>query len=97
MDQIQLKVGREILILNENDIVMDNGACIQIITRYTGRGAEIYPVKMSKKLFSELKRVEYLYTNTELAERAREKYNSRVTLYKFNISAMCKYKEYQVG
>lgn len=96
MAQIQLKVGREILKLNENDIVMDNGACIQVITRYTGKGFDKYPVKMSKKLFADLKTVGYLYTNAQLGELSRKKYGGRVILYKFNIDAMCEHKEYQI-
>lgn len=96
MAHIQLKVGREILELNENDIVMNNGACIQIITRYTGKGFDKYPVKMSKKLFTDLKTVGYLYTNAQLEELSKKKYSGSVTLYKFNIGAMCEHKEYQI-
>lgn len=89
---IKLKIGREIYNINENDIVMDNGACIQVVTKKVGTLWEGYhSLKMSKKLFNDLKKVNYLYTNDELNKIALEKYEGvSVTLYKFDIERMCK-------
>lgn len=88
---IKLKIGREIYNINENDIVMDNGACIQVVTKKVRTLWEGHPLKMSKKLFNDLKKVNYLYTNDELNKIALEKYEGvSVTLYKFDIERMCK-------
>lgn len=85
---IQLKIGKEIYNINENDIVMDNGSCIQVITKKKQDGWYSYPVKMSKKLFSDLKKVAYLYTNEELEKISAKKYAIPVTLYKFDTERM---------
>ncbi len=33
---VKLKVGRNVLDINENDLILDNGACYQIITKRIG-------------------------------------------------------------
>lgn len=85
---IELKIGRKIYNIDENDIVMDNGACIQVITKMAGAAWREHPVIMSKKLFSDLKKVGFLYTNSELEDIATKKYHSTSTLYKFDIDRM---------
>ena len=35
---IQLKVGRNVLNIDENDLILDNGVCYQIITKKIGNG-----------------------------------------------------------
>lgn len=50
----KLKVGRNIIELDEKDLVLDNGACYQIVTKRVGGLDWYYPV-MSKKLFHDLK------------------------------------------
>ena len=35
---VTLKVGRNILNINENDLILDNGSCYQIITKQIGSG-----------------------------------------------------------
>lgn len=39
---MDLKVGRDILDINEKDIILDNGACYQIITKEVGKLWETY-------------------------------------------------------
>lgn len=85
---IELKIGRSIYNIDENDIVMDNGACIQVITKMTGAAWREHPVIMSKKLFCDLKKVGFLYTNDELKDVAKKKYRDMVTLYKFDLERM---------
>lgn len=88
---VKIKVGRNILDINENDLILDNGVCYQIITKRIGFGFnESIPV-MSKKLFSDLKKCELIFTSEGLRQAAIEKYgNHVVTFYKFNIDQMQK-------
>lgn len=88
---VKLKVGRNILGIDENDLILDNRACYQIITKRIGFGFnESIPV-MSKKLFADLKKCELIFTSEELRQAAIEKYgNSVVAFWKFNIDKMQK-------
>jgi len=51
---VKLKVGRDIIELDEKDLILDNGACYQIVTKKVGGFNWHYPI-MSKKLFHDLK------------------------------------------
>ncbi len=88
---VKLKVGRNILDIDENDLILDDGACYQIITKRIGFGFnESIPV-MSKKLFADLKKCELIFTSERLRQAAIEKYgNSVVAFWKFNIDKMQK-------
>lgn len=33
MIQIELKIGRSTIFIDEKDIIMDNGACVQVLTK----------------------------------------------------------------
>lgn len=89
---VKLKVGRNVLDINENDLILDNGACYQIITKRIGFGFnESIPV-MSKKLISELKKCELIFTSEGLRQAAIEKYgNHVVTFWKFDVNQMKKW------
>lgn len=89
-DTLQLKIGRKTFNIDDNDVIMDNGAIIQVITKKTGYGWNAYPLKMSKKLYNELRKFEFLYTDEDLKRYSIEKYHGEVTLYKFNIEKMKK-------
>lgn len=86
--EVRLKIGREICTINESDIVMDNGSCVQLISRKKHQVWNLYSINMSKKMFSDLKKNGYLYTNKELEDMAAEKYYSSVVLYKFDVERM---------
>lgn len=88
---VKLKVGRNILDISENDLILDNGACYQVTTKRIGFGFnESIPV-MSKKLFKDLKKCELIFTSEGLRQAAIEKYgNNVVTFWKFNIDQMQK-------
>ena len=60
---VKLKVGRNILHIDENDRILDNGACYQIITHKVGSGFDSYCPVMSKKLFNDLKKCELIFTS----------------------------------
>lgn len=88
---IQLKIGREVYNINENDVVMDNGSCIQVITKKVGTLWEGYhALKMSKKLFKDLRTCGYLYTNELINKMWNGRYLGTATLYKFDIERMSK-------
>ena len=78
---MDLKVGRNILDINEKDIILDNGACYQIITKEAGKLWETYSPIMSKKLFDRLNRCGAVYTI--------EKYHTNsCTFWAFNIEKL---------
>lgn len=86
---IKLKVGRNILNLDENDLILDNGSCYQIVTKEVRRGFDYYHPVMAKKLFNDLKKTNLIFTNHELRQAAINKYRcSGVTYWKFNIAKM---------
>ncbi|WP_448902319.1 hypothetical protein [Eubacterium sp.] len=88
---IELKVGRNIIELDDKDLILDNGACYQIITREIGSGFDKHSPKMSKKLFNDLKKLELIYTSKTLRQAAIKRYGSHVkTYWKFNIERMQK-------
>lgn len=86
---VKLKVGRDILNIDNNDLILDNGACYQIITKEKNEGFKSYPVRMSKKLFNDLKKYDLIFTNEGLKQDAIKRYSmSSVTYWKFNIEKM---------
>lgn len=86
---VKLKVGRNILNIDENDLILDNGACYQIITKEVGCGFDKYCPVMSKKLFNDLKKCELIFTSEGLRQAALKRYGSSVISYwKFNINKM---------
>ena len=87
---VKLKVGRNIIELDEKDLILDNGSCYQIITKKVGGFDWYYPV-MSKKLFHDLKKLELIFTSEGLKQNAIKKYGTSViTYWKFNIERMQK-------
>ena len=86
---IQLKVGRNILNIDDNDLILDNGACYQIITKQIGNGLNKATPVMCKKLFSDLKKCDLIFTSEGLRLAAKQKYGNHVqTYWKFNIERM---------
>ena len=86
---VELKVGRNILSIDENDLILDNGACYQIVTKKIGSGFNKTTPLMSKKLFSDLKKCELIFTSEGLRLAAIKKYGNHVQTYrKFNVERM---------
>lgn len=91
METISLKVGRDILEIDKNDLILDNKACYQIITKEVVKINCKHSPVMSKKLFNDLKKCELIFTNEELKQMAIKKYNiNSVMLWKFDIDRMKK-------
>ena len=44
----ELKIGRYVFNIDENDVVLFNGACWQLMTKQIRNGWHYYPPKMSK-------------------------------------------------
>lgn len=88
---VKLKVGRNIFDIDDNDLILDNGACYQIITKEIRKGFDRITPKMSSKLFNDLKKCELIFTSEGLRQAAIEKYgNSVVAFWKFDVDQMKK-------
>ncbi len=86
---VKLKVGRNVLEIDENDLILDNGACYQIITKEIGYAFNKSIPIMSKKLFNDLKKCELIFTSEELRQAAIKKYGNHViAFWKFNVHRM---------
>lgn len=88
---MELKVGRNIINIDDNDLILDNGACYQIITKEIGTGFRKSVPAMSKKLFNELKKLQFIFTSDGLKLLAEKRYGyTGMTYWKFNIDKMKK-------
>lgn len=88
---VQLKVGRNVLEISEKDLILDNGACYQIVTQEIGYGYNKSTPIMSKKLFSDLKKCGLVYTSEGLRLAAVKRYrNESVTYWRFDVEQMKK-------
>lgn len=86
---VKLKVGRNVLDISENDLILDNGACYLIITQKIGSGFNKEYPRMSEKLFNDLKNTELIFTSEGLRQAAIKKHGNVVkTYWKFNIESM---------
>ena len=85
----ELKVGRNILDINEKDVILDNGTCYQIITKRVGSGwSECSPI-VSKNLFKKLQKCGAIYTNDTLKKEAVKTYKTDIFVYwMFNIKKL---------
>lgn len=90
-NNMELKVGRRIIDIDENDLILDNGCCYQIITKKIGSGFNKAIPVVSKKLFNELKKLEFIFTSDGLKLQAEKQYGyTGLTYWKFNIDRMKK-------
>lgn len=88
---VKLKVGRKIFEIDENDLILDNGNCYILVTKKVINGFSKCSPTVSKKLFTELKKCELIFTSEGLKRAASEKYgNSEMTFWKFDIDRMQK-------
>lgn len=74
--------------LNENDLILYNGACYQIVTKSVREGWYSYPAIINKLLFEKLKELDIVYTNEELDKLAKNQYIIDCTLYKVDIKKL---------
>lgn len=89
---VKLKVGRIVFDIDENDLILDNGACYQMITKKIRKGCDSKTPKMSQTLFRSMKNTGLIYTNDSLKKAAMETYSGddSVTFWKFDIERMKK-------
>lgn len=75
-------------ILNEDDLILYNGACCQIVTRVIRDGWYKYPPIINNSLFEKLLKLNILYTNDELIKLAESRYVVECVLYKVDIDKL---------
>lgn len=73
-----IKCGRIVYELKKGDTIMDNGACLQLISRRVRIGFNSYSPTVSKKAFIEFKNNKRVVIDTD------HSYGEHVTLYKYN-------------
>lgn len=88
---VKLKVGRNVFDIDNNDLILDNGACYILVTKKVTKNYSSHSPIVSKKLFTDLKKCGLILTNEKLRQAAIKKYgNSVVTFWEFNIEQMQK-------
>lgn len=90
MAKIEMKINRYIKHIGENDVILDNSACIQVTTQQGSWGGWGFaPLTMSKKMFRQLKTCGFIFVDKEKTDKARRKFPF-VTYYRFDIDRMIK-------
>ena len=77
----KLKVGCDIVDINEKDVILDNGSCYQIVTKEVARGWSGYAPAISKNLFKKLQKCGAVYTNDTLKKEAVKTYKTNICVY----------------
>lgn len=80
---MQIKVGRDLVDVDNRDLVLFNGVSYILVTKTPHKGLAI----LSKKLVSDLKKNNLLYTNDSLRSLALKHYPdaNNYTYYKFSV------------
>lgn len=88
--KVLMKINRYIKPIGKDDLILDNGSCIQVITQCGSFSGYSYaPLKMSKKLFKELKFLGFIFVDEELSKKANEPYKTPfLTYYRFDIDRL---------
>lgn len=88
---VKLKVGRNIFDIDENDLILDNGACYILVTKKVMKDYSECSPTVSKKLFNDLKKCGLIFTSEGLRQNAIKKYgNHVVAFWKFDVEQMKK-------
>jgi hypothetical protein len=72
-----IKCGREVYELDNGDTVLDNGSCLQLITRTVRRGFYSHSPRVSKAAFKAFKKNENVKQNLD------HRYGSNATLWTY--------------
>lgn len=88
--KVEMKINRYIKQIGKDDLILDNGACIQVVTQNGARGEYGFgALIMSKKQFKELMKFDFIYPDVSLTKKANEKYGKPVLCYlRFDIDKM---------
>lgn len=89
-DKVKIKINRYMKIIDEKDLVLDNGACIQVITQCGSFVDYGYaPLIMSKKQFKDLLKKGFLIIDVSETKKAGNGYGGKGLYYfRFNIKKM---------
>lgn len=98
MRKIEMKINRYVKHISKDDLILDNGACIQVITQkgvFVNYGYA--PLHMSKKLFKQLKDCNFIHIDKELTDKANSQYKKPfLTYYRFDIDTMIRSGGYTI-
>lgn len=90
-EKVLMKINRYIKPIGKDDLILDNGACIQVTTQHgesLGWGS-FANLKMSKKLFKDLKTCAFIFVDEERTKKANEPYEAPfLTYYRFDIDKL---------
>lgn len=86
--KIKLKIGRQIYNIGADDILMDNGTSVQLVTQNGPfcDWAHTVPV-LSKKLFKDLKTCCFIFEDQQLTKKNN---TLGLTYYRFDVERMIK-------
>ena len=92
MPKIEMKINHYVKHIGKDDLILDNGSCIQVTTQKGARVDLNYSILiMSKKLFKQLKGCNFIFVDKEKTEQANEEYkNPFLIYYRFDIDKMIK-------
>jgi hypothetical protein len=89
--KIIMKINRYTKHIGKDDLILDNGSCIQVTTQTgasLGWGQFSY-LQMSKKLFKDLKTCGFIFVDEIKTKKANEPYDKPfLTYYRFDIDRM---------
>lgn len=88
--KVEMKINRYVKHIGKDDLILDNGACIQVVTQNGAFGEWGYcALAMSKKLFNELKKLDFIYLDVGKTKQANKHYNTpRLFYFRFDIDKM---------
>lgn len=88
--KVLMKINRYIKPIGKEDLTLDNGSCIQVVTQKASFGEYGFaPLSMSKKLFKDLRNYCFIFVDEELTKKANEPYKKPfLTYYRFDIDLL---------
>ena len=96
--KVEMKIGRYIKHIGKDDLILDNGAIIQVTTQRGAWGNWSYStLSMSKKMFNELKKHDFIYLDVGKTKEENKRYNTPWLFYfRFDIDKMIASGRYKV-
>lgn len=88
--KVVIKINRYIKKIGKNDLVLDNGSIIQVITHHGAWAQYGYaPLIMSKALFTALKKLDVLYLDVKKTKENSNGFNPpKLFYFRFDIEKM---------